>query len=228
MYISYKSVAVFWRILTALCGAFGLLLNFGVFSGKIDMVHFQYFTNLSSIAATLYFLVLSFWHINNDQKEKTCLLPWLKGMVTFSMCVTGLIAHFILNHCEIPTGNEVMADNILHYLLPAMVVLDWVLFDKKGNYKVFFPFLWCIPAYLYMIYTYVVVLIFGGTVGSTGKYPYNFMDIDANGVGTTVSVIITLTIAFIALGFLFYGIDKLPEKFTALISKLKPKPKEEA
>lgn len=226
MYISYKPVVVFWRILTALGGALGLLLNFGIFSGKIDTLEFQYFTNLSSIAATLYFLVLSFWSINNEEKEKTCLVPWLKSMLTFSMCVTGLIAHFILNRCEIPTGDGTVANNILHYLLPAMVVLDWLLFDKKGNYKVFFPFLWCIPPYLYLIYTYVVVLIMDGTVGKSGKYPYSFMDIDANGVVTTICLIITLTIAFIALGFIVYGIDKLPEKFTELISKLKPKPKE--
>lgn len=230
MYIRFKPLAVFWRIILAVIGTVGLLMDIGIFRGTFIPQRFEYFTTLSNVFVVIYFYVLAFWQISNNDEEKTCIAPWLKGMITLSICVTGLIAHIILNKGVVPSWKEYTALNILHYITPFMVVIDWLFFDKKGNYKTFFPFIWCIPAYVYMIYTYISVLVLkikvGMRVGS--DYPYDFLDIAKNGIATTLSLIVVLTLCFIILGYVFLFIDQFPARFSAFTSKFKKKGEPEA
>jgi hypothetical protein len=43
-------------------------------------------------------------------------------------------------------------------------------------------------------------------------YPYFFLNIDSQGVGGVLKWIAILLVAFVAIGFLFFGLDKLGKK----------------
>ncbi|MEE0858100.1 MAG: hypothetical protein U0M12_01340 [Acutalibacteraceae bacterium] len=223
MYIKFKPLAVFWRMIIALGGTVALLLNFNIFSEHPDLSKVQYFINIANILVVVYYFILSFWQINDTKNEKTCLCPWLKGTVTLTACSTCLLGHLFVNNNTIPDWNSNFVINTLYYIIPVMVVIDWVLFDKKGNYKIYFPLIWCIPSFLYAIYVYVSVLVLKTKVGTAAgsMYPYSFFDIDVNGVIHTVAMMLMFAFIIVALGFLFYAVDMLPNKLTGLLSKKK-------
>ena len=210
-------------MIIALGGAVSHLLNFNIFSGHPDLSKIQYFINISSILVVVYYFVLSFWQINDTKNEKTCLWPWLKGTIILTSCSTCLLGHLFVNNNTIPDWNSHFVINTLYYIIPIMVIIDWILFDKKGNYKIYFPLIWCIPSFLYAVYVYVSVLVLQKKVGTVANsmYPYSFFEIDANGIMHTVAMMFMFAVIIVGLSFLFYGVDMLPNKLNELLSKNK-------
>ncbi|MEE1126246.1 MAG: hypothetical protein U0L18_10010 [Acutalibacteraceae bacterium] len=231
MYISWKPLAVFWRIIISLTGTVALLFSFGILKADVQLGQIEYFHNIIAIFTIIYYYVLSFWQINNTKKEKTCLAPWLKGTITVSYAGIMIISFFFINHHTIPNWDTYFVANTLHYIIPAMVIIDWLLFDKKGFFKLFFPIIWTIPAILYGVYVYVSVLVLNRAVGleksfcypikDCGSYPYPFFNVDVNGIINTVATLLLLAVIFLVVGYLMYGIDIIPGKVGGFISSRK-------
>lgn len=232
MYIGCKPLAVFWRIIIALSGTVALLFNF-IINTKSQIVQLEYFYNLITIFTVVYYYVLSFWQINNTNKEKTCLIPWFKGAITVSSAGILIISFFFINNITIPQWDKYFVANTMHYIIPIMVIADWLLFDKKGYFKPFFPILWIIPSMLYTTYVYVSVLVLNRSVGAEnafcypisncGNYPYPFFNIDANGIINTVAKLLLLAVILLIVGYIMYGIDIIPNKVGKFISSKKKK-----
>lgn len=231
MYISWKPIAVFWRIIISLTGTIALLFTFGLTQASFQKNQLEFFYNLITIITVVYYYVLSFWQINNTKKEKTCLVPWLKGMITVSCAGILIITYFFINHQVIPPWEAYFFANVTHYFLPAMVILDWLFFDKKGYFKAFFPIIWTIPAMLYTVYSYVSVHVLHRTfnlessfcypLSGCGNYPYPFFNFEANGISNTIGKLLLLALIFIVFGYLMYFIDLIPGKFNDFISSRK-------
>ncbi|MEE0059690.1 MAG: hypothetical protein UE295_02555 [Acutalibacteraceae bacterium] len=231
MYISYKPLAVFWRIIISLTGTIALLFTFGLTQAKFQTIQLEFFYNLITILTVVYYYVLSFWQINDTKKEKTCLLPWLKGMLTVSCAGIFIITYFFINHQQIPRWDNYFIANITHYVIPAMVVIDWFLFDKKGFFKPFFPIIWIIPAMLYTVYSYVSVLVLHRTIklegsfcypiSGCGNYPYPFFNMELNGISNTIGKLLLFALVFIVFGYIMYFIDIIPSKVGGFLSSRK-------
>lgn len=231
MNIGFKPLAVFWRMIIALMGTVALLFNFGIISGKVQSVQLEYFYNLITIVTVIYYYVLSFWQINNTNKDKTCLVPWLKGAITVSSAGVLIISFFFINNHTIPQWDKYLVANTMHYIIPAMVIADWLFFDKKGTFKPFFPIIWTIPSLLYTVYVYTSVLFLHRNVGSEsdfcypitgcGIYPYPFFNIDTNGIINTIAKLLLLAVVLILVGYIMYGIDIIPGKVGGFISSRK-------
>ncbi len=232
MYISWKPIAVFWRIIIALAGTMALVFGFGLTQGEFQTIQLKYFYNLITILTVAYYYILSFWQINNTKKEKTCLFPWLKGTITVSCAGILIITYFFINHRQIPRWDEYFIANVSHYFIPVMVVLDWLLFDKKGHFKPLFPIIWTIPAMLYTIYSYVSVLVLHNSINfektfcypisGAGNYPYPFFNIEQNGgISNTIGKLLLFALIFIAFGFIMYFIDIIPRSISNFISSRK-------
>ena len=69
MYISWKPLAVFWRIIISLTGTVALLFSFGILKADVQLGQIEYFHNIIAIFTIIYYYVLSFWQINNTKKE---------------------------------------------------------------------------------------------------------------------------------------------------------------
>lgn len=221
MYIRYTPLAVLWRMTIAISGTIALIAKLDLFGGSFSLTSFHYFDILITIVTVIYYFVLSFWQASHSDSEKTCLLPSFKGTLMLSMCLIGLVSYFIVNKGQLSDGLEFLWANVLHYTLPVIIVLDWILFDKKGSFKIWFPLIWCIPPFLYTMTVYLAVYAFNGRVGSYGRFPYDFMNMDLNGAATTIAIIITMLLAFIILGFAFFGLDQLPQKISSILPKKK-------
>ena len=93
-----------------------------------------------------------------------------------------------------------------------MVILDYLLFFPKGLYKALHPLCWLILPYLYIAFT-MICAKFGSKIfsafGGSSRYPYPFLDTDLYGKNKVALIIVFITAAFLALGYLSFVIDRL-------------------
>lgn len=229
MYINYKPLAVFLRMIIAMGGTLLLLARLQIFTGGFQVKQVGLFSTIMLFVAVVYYYVLSFWQINNTKKDKTCIAPWLKGTILLSFIGICAVDHFLINGNAIPNWQRYFVTNMITYVMPALLLLDYLLFDKKGSFKLFFPFIWLIPEILYTVYVYVVVLLLDGKLKLFTQYPYpfekaypyTFYDVVANGNVNTVATLLMIFVCFVAIGFMLFLLDLMPIKLRDSLAKKK-------
>ncbi|MBP3884108.1 MAG: Pr6Pr family membrane protein, partial [Olsenella sp.] len=173
------------------------------------------FTNVSNLFAWGYFACATVWLVRHrDDDEAVTFAPVAKYTATMSLLVTMLIAHFMLFDAMFQNGRLVMHLVVLHYVVPIMVLLDWVLFDEKGKMPAWGPVSWLSLAAAYLAFTMVAVGVFGmnmggGTTADVTRYPYTFLDPALSGAGGVAVFCAAMLVAFLALGYALFGIDRL-------------------
>jgi hypothetical protein len=94
-----------------------------------------------------------------------------------------------------------------------MTLLDWLLFDKKGQFRRLDPVKWLLIPLAYLIFALVRAQF--ATFANTGShYPYFFIDIDQYGVGQVALNCFLIGLGLLALGYVIYlvdlGLSKIP------------------
>jgi hypothetical protein len=125
-----------------------------------------------------------------------------------------LIGHFMVFDAMTQNGHIVWHLVVLHYIVPVMALLDWLLFDEKGRMPVWGPLAWISLAVGYLAFTMIAVGVFGiymggGTTADLTPYPYVFLDPAIVGAGAVIGFCAAMLAGFIALGYIMYGIDRL-------------------
>lgn len=220
MCIKNRICALVFRCIMLLTCGFGLSVFLGLQTGQIKWSALIYYTNLSNLVCFLFYTILTVKTIvelkNDGAKGTTTLLPHFKGAFVMMITVTFLIYHFMLGSGFSMTEDRGVsfniANNMLHYVTPIMVILDWLLFDKKKTYRWFDPLLWLIIPYIYFAFALIRAEIGGVITGRDSRYPYFFIDVDALGWSGVATYVAVITIAFTALGYLLFLIDKVQFK----------------
>lgn len=140
--------------------------------------------------------------------------PTAKYTATISLLVTMLIAHFMLFDAMFKDGHIVLHLVWMHYVVPCMALLDWLFFDEKGKMPLWGPFAWMSLVVGYLVFTFIAVGVFGvymggGTTEEVTKYPYTFLDPAIAGPGGVASFCGAMLAAFLLLGYVLYGADRL-------------------
>ena len=107
-----------------------------------------------------------------------------------------------------PQANWRVASISFHVVLPIMYVLDWLLFYEHKKVKWFYPLSSVIFPVLYVAFVFIRAAIVNFNHEVTYLYPYFFLNLDNLGVAGVAKWISILFVGFIALGYIFYGIDK--------------------
>ncbi len=204
-----RTLSIVWKAVIFASATMGILLQCGVFSGKPDYSVLNYYTLMSNILCAVYYLPAALWAC---RKKGGTLLPQVKGTLVMCIIVTGMVYQFFLAGRFEMQGTLLLSNMLLHYVVPWMTVLDWILFDKKGYFKRYSPFLWVIAPVAYFIY--VNIRVAGGAIlGPYGdKYPYYFMDYDKLGVAPVIFINLGMAVFFLLLGYGIVGIDHLLAK----------------
>jgi hypothetical protein len=125
--------------------------------------------------------------------------------VAASMAFVGLAYHFLLRKTWNPQGLQLMADALLHYVMPALFLIYWWFNFPKGALRWSHPLLWGLYPTVYLIY----VLIRGRVVG---RYPYAFIDPLAIGYQRTMLNAVGLLAAFIVLGLILVALGRIQRR----------------
>ena len=210
MRIKSKTASLIWKALIVVVGLVGLVIGTGVFKGAFNPLIFGMFTTISNAIVVVYFFV-ALVVLGGRTSASPTFCPLFKQIVTMGITVTFLVAHFFLSNL-LYTDDVLNVDMlILHYIVPIMTILDWLLFDEKGRMRAWAPFLWTILPLAYLAVVEVAInawgFSFSGGVEGASDYPYPFLDAATLGWPRVIGLICALVAAFIVLGYVWRAID---------------------
>jgi len=218
MCINNRVLALVYRLIAFILGSLAIFFDFGLFDGEFKKGNFLYFTIISNIVCVIFFgilLIKTIYDIkNNGIYGSSNVLFHIRGEILISILLTMSVYHFILIPYALninPYQSLKLVDIFFHYVMPMLTLFDWILFDEKGKFKWYDPLIWTIGPYIYL----VIIFVQSGmnniarVEANIGKYVYAFLDVDVIGISNVTINILCLTIAFIVIGYLIYGFDKI-------------------
>lgn len=189
-----------FRAGAAVLGWFALVLQyvlilyadsrFGPFTRTVNF--FSFFTILSNIMVAAAFTARRGWTENCD----------VRAAILVYICIVGLVYHAVLASLWAPQGWQLVADQLLHSVMPLLYLLDWILFVPKGQIAARYVPRWLLVPLLYGVWTQ----IYGGL---SGFYPYPFIDGARLRVGEVVANMALVLAVFAVVGLVVVGLDRV-------------------
>lgn len=127
--------------------------------------------------------------------------PGTLTAVTVYITVVGLVYQVILRQTWEPTGLQKIIDELLHSVIPVLVIVFWYLYEKKSSLKFSQIPQWLIYPLLYLFY----VLIRGSI---SGFYPYPFINVTAIGWQKVMVNSAGITVLFLVISAVFVKFGK--------------------
>lgn len=195
-----KKLALFFALLGwfAVIAQFILMLENRVTSIPETVVRFfSFFTILTNTLVAIYFTVVGF--IKN-QEFKSINNAGILTAITIYIFMVGLIYQIALRHVWEPQGLQLVIDELLHSIIPILVIIFWCLYEKTTLVMYSQQLKWAIYPLTYIIY----ILILGNF---SGFYPYPFVDVTNLGMYTVLinSIVLLLMFLMISTLFIFIG-----------------------
>jgi hypothetical protein len=198
---SYRSIA-------ALVVWFGLLLQYFLMvrgqSGEVFVTRtvnfFSYFTILSNLLAAVAFSAPAVAPASAIGRFFT--QPSVRTAIALYTSVTAATYIVILQGLWNPQGSQWVADTTLHYVTPALFLIDWLLFTPKGTLRWRAVLPWLAFPLAYGLYS-----IFRGPL--SGFYPYPFLDASHLGLTKVLINMAAMSGFFLVLGLALILIDGL-------------------
>lgn len=211
--IKNRTTQIIYQSFYCAIGLIGIIASFGIFDDVLNprwdfYVHFTNLSNYLCIGVMLAELI-------QTAKKKTdsyvSVAPFLKFIGVLAILLTFLVFNFLLagQPDRDPQANWRIASISFHVILPIMYVLDWILFYEHKKVRWFLPLASVVFPVLYVAFVYIRAAIVNFNPEVPYLYPYFFLNLETLGVAGVAKWVLILFAGFIALGYIFYGIDKL-------------------
>ena len=193
-------------------GLVGIVASFGIFDDVLNprwdfYVHFTNLSNYLCIGIVIAELVQT---AKKKVDSYVSAAPFLKFVGVLAILLTFLVFNFLLagQPDRDPQANWRISSISFHVILPIMYVFDWLLFYEHKKVRWFYPIASVIFPLLYVVFVYVRAAILNFDPEVPYIYPYFFLNLETQGIGGVAKWVVILFAGFIALGYIFYGIDK--------------------
>lgn len=155
------------------------------------IIYLGYFTVLSNLLVALVATLplLS----GNSRAGRWFALPGVRGCATTAIVCVGIGYHLLLRNIWDPQGLQLIADVMLHYVVPVTALAHWAGFPPRTRLAWLAPVTWCTYPIGYGIYA-----LLRGKVLDT--YPYPFLDVTALGYGKVLGNTVGLLACFVLVG----------------------------
>lgn len=197
-----------YRLVIILVCMIGLMIKTGLYQGVFKEYTLIYYTNLSNALVMVTFMIAVF---GRGMQYKHWFIR-LKGGVMQAIMMTGIIYHFILlpNYPDFwgISWVDSLGNILLHYISPILVVLDWILWDKKGVFLRKDSFFWILIPYSYFFGTVIQVAMGNIIPNQKSKYPYDFIAIDIHGWEYVIKNVLIISVFYVLASFLLIAVDK--------------------
>ncbi|WP_427869858.1 Pr6Pr family membrane protein [Leucobacter luti] len=211
-----RRAALAFRIVTVIVIAIGLVRSLDLLTPDPTWLSMLYFTQMSNVLC-LAWVALAAIRTARDlgtwgaRGVSTPSARWAAAIM-HAITVTMLIYIVVLVPTYDPaSGNEppfTLTDNLVHIVTPSLVILDWLLFTPKGRIRWFDPLLWVLIPYAYLAFA-VIYGALGGRFESGDTFAYPFLDVATLGLSGVVTWIATLTVALLAVAYVYVVIDRI-------------------
>lgn len=212
-----KRIKWLYRLLYIMLLTYGLSLDYASWLNQPHNEFLVYYTSQSNLLC-LGMMMLLFVQTTREllmKKESRHLLVVPQYLISIYILITCLIYNVLLGN---PFSASYWTRNsynwIVHLAGPILFILDFFLFSKAGKLKKTTPLWIIIYPYIYVLFILVRGIMLNHTYhghipASYVVYPYFFLDVSHLGYSGVFLWVGILTIVFIALGYLFYAIDRL-------------------
>lgn len=220
--IKNRTVQLIYQTIYCTLGLVGCIACLGIFD-NIKMIRWDFyvhFTNISNFFCLGIMFTALFQTIRKKEDSYVKAAPMLKFIGILGILLTFLVFNIMLAGAEgrDPQANWRIGSLLFHVLLPIMYIADWFLFYERKQCKWYYPIASIGFPLAYVIFLVIQAIVLGfdssiliPTTTTPLIYPYFFVNIEKQGFGVLMWIGI-LTAAFVAVGYLFFGLDKLEKK----------------
>ena len=211
--IKNRTVQLIYQSFYCAIGLIGIVASFGIFDDILNprWDFYVHFTNLSNYLCIGIVFAELIQTAKKDKDSYVSTAPFLKFIGVLAILLTFVVFNFLLANRpdRDPQANWRISSISFHVILPIMYVLDWILFYEHKNIKWYQPILSVAFPALYVAFVFVRAAIVNFNPQVPYLYPYFFLNLDTLGVSGVAKWVAILFVGFIALGYIFYGIDKI-------------------
>lgn len=127
--------------------------------------------------------------------------PAVVTAITLYILIVGLIYNTVLRYLWQPVGMTRVVDEMLHSIIPILVLIHWWRSLDKAVLQWRSVFSWLPYPLFYLIYT-----LWHGSC--SGFYPYPFVDVSTLGMDHVLTNSLILTLVFVCIGLLLILINR--------------------
>ena len=221
--IKNRTAQLIFQTIYCTLGFVACVASLGIFD-NIQMIRWDcyvHFTNISNYFCLAVMLAGLIQTAKKKEDSFVTAVPALKFIGILGILLTFLVFNIMLAGAEgrDPQANWRVGSLLAHVTLPILYIADWFLFYERKKCKWYYPILSVAFPLTYVIFLLIqaIILKFDTSIliPSTTTpliYPYFFVNLDTQGVSGVLMWIGILAVAFIAMGYLFYGLDRLGKK----------------
>jgi hypothetical protein len=221
--IKNRTAQLIFQTIYCTLGLVGFVACLGIFD-NISMIRWDFYVHFTNISNFLCIGVMVASLIQTAKKKEdsyVTVAPMLKFIGMLGILLTFLVFNIMLAGAEgrDPQANWRIGSLCFHVVLPIMYVADWFLFYERKKTKWFYPVasIGFPLAYVIFLLIQAIILKFDSSIlipTSTTPliYPYFFVNLDTQGVDGVLMWVGILAVAFAAVGFVFFGLDRIGKK----------------
>ena len=218
--IKNRTAQLIFETIYCTLGLVGCIASFGIFDNikNIRWDFYVHFTNISNFFCLGIMFTALLQTIRKKEDGFVTATPLFKFIGMLGILLTFLVFNIMLAGAEgrDPQANWRIGSLLFHVLLPIMYIADWFLFYERKQCKWYYPIASIGFPLAYVIFLLIQAIILGfnssiliPTTTTPLIYPYFFVNIKTQGVPGVLMWIAILACAFVAVGYLFYALDRI-------------------
>ena len=211
--IKNRTTQLIYQTIYCTIGLIGIIASFGIFDDvqNLRWDFYVHFTNLSNYLCIGIVLAELIETARKKAESYVGTAPFLKFIGVLAILLTFLVFNFLLagRPDRDPQANWRISSISFHVILPVMYVLDWFLFYEHKKVRWFYPLTSVAFPALYVVFVYIRAAILNFNPEAPYIYPYFFLNLETQGLIGVIKWVAILFAGFIALGYIFYGIDMI-------------------
>ena len=221
--IKNKTAQLIYQTVYITLGIVGIVASLGIFD-NINMIRWDFYVHFTNISNFLCIGVMLSELIQTAKKKENSYVsvsPMLKFIGILGILLTFLVFNIMLAGAEgrDPQANWRIGSLCFHVVLPVMYIADWFLFYERKKTKWYYPFVSIAFPVAYVIFLFVQAFILKfdtsiliPTTTTPLIYPYFFVNLDTQGVTGVFMWIGIISAAFVVVGYLLFGLDRIGRK----------------
>ena len=221
--IKNRTAQLIFQTVYCTLGLVGCFAALGIFD-NIQMIRWDFYVHFTNISNFLCIGIMLAALIQTAKKKEDSFVttaPIVKFIGMLGILLTFLVFNILLAGAEgrDPQANWRVGSLIFHVILPILYIADWFLFYERRMCKWYYPIASVAFPLTYVLFLLIqaVILKFDSsilipTTTTPLIYPYFFVNLETQGVSGVLMWSCILFVAFVSVGYLFFGLDKLGRK----------------
>ena len=218
--IKNRTTQLIFQTIYCTLGVVGFIASLGIFD-NINLIRWDFYVHFTNISNYFCLAIMFAGLIQTIKKKEDSYVsaaPMLKFIGVLGILLTFLVFNIMLAGApgRDPQANWRIGSLSAHVVLPIMYIADWFLFYERKKCKWYYPIASISFPIAYVIFLLIQAIILNfdssiliPTTTTPLIYPYFFVNLETQGVGGVLMWIAILSVAFVAVGFAFFGLDRL-------------------